>query len=70
MEMQKKMAIEKEDFDSAKILKFEIDKLRNVAMTLDTERALLTPLRSVRHPLKDNMNFQNDSLMETNEDLR
>jgi hypothetical protein len=45
------MAIENEDFDSAKILKFEIDRLRNAAMSLDTERVILTPIRSSRNPL-------------------
>lgn len=28
LETQKKMAIEQEDFDSAKILKYEIDRIR------------------------------------------
>ena len=30
--MQKKMAIDNEDFDSAKVLKYEIDRLRQMAM--------------------------------------
>jgi len=44
MENQKKAAIENEDFDSAKILKYEIDKLRQIAMNIDNERAVLTPI--------------------------
>jgi hypothetical protein len=39
------MAIDNEDFDSAKVLKYEIDRLRSMAMTLDTDRVLLTPIR-------------------------
>jgi hypothetical protein len=45
MEIQKKLAIENEDFDSAKVLKYEIDRLRSLAMTLDTDRVILTPIR-------------------------
>jgi hypothetical protein len=40
------MAVDNEDFDAAKVLKYEIDRLRAMAMTLDTDRALLTPIRS------------------------
>ena len=47
------MAIENEDFDSAKILKYEIDRLRQMAMQLDTERVILTPLKHQRAPLLD-----------------
>jgi hypothetical protein len=47
------MAIENEDFDSAKILKYEIDRIRSMAMSLDTDRVILTPIRSSRQPLKD-----------------
>jgi hypothetical protein len=39
------MAIEQEDFDAAKVLKYEIDRLRAMAMTLDTDRVVLTPIR-------------------------
>jgi len=46
METQKKLAIDNEDFDSAKILKYEIDRIRALAMTLDNERSTLTPIRS------------------------
>jgi len=42
--MQKKLAIENEDFDSAKILKFEIERMRNLAFNLDTERVITAPL--------------------------
>ena len=38
------MAIDNEDFDSAKILKYEIDRIRSMAMSLDTERVILTPI--------------------------
>lgn len=44
LEVQKKLAIENEDFDSAKVLKFEIERLRNMAMNLDTERVILAPI--------------------------
>lgn len=44
------MAIENEDFDSAKILKYEIDRLRQMAMALDTDRVILTPLRTSKRP--------------------
>jgi hypothetical protein len=39
------MAIENEDFDSAKVLKYEVDRLRAMAMSLDTDRVILTPIR-------------------------
>lgn len=42
------MAIENDDFDSAKVLKYEIDRLRSMAMTLDTDRVILTPIRQTR----------------------
>jgi len=44
LESQKKLAIENEDFDSAKVLKYEIQRIRSLAMTLDTERPSLTPV--------------------------
>ena len=44
LEAQKKLAIENEDFDTAKVLKFEIERLRSMAMTLDTDRVILAPL--------------------------
>lgn len=47
------MAIDSEDFDSAKIFKYEADRIRSMAMSLDTDRVILTPIRSSRHPLKD-----------------
>ena len=40
-----KVAIENEDFDSAKVLKYEIERLRNMASTLDTERIIHAPIR-------------------------
>ena len=46
--MKKKLAIENEDFDSAKVLKYEIGRLRGLAMTLDTDRVILTPLMGQR----------------------
>ena len=52
MEAQKKMAIDNEDFDSAKVLKYEIDRLRSLAMTIDTERVILSPItmnRPIQH---------------------
>ena len=36
MEHKKKIAIENEDFDSAKILKHEIERLKNFSMNLNT----------------------------------
>lgn len=39
------MAIDNEDFDSAKVLKYEIDRLRSLSMALDTDRVILTPIR-------------------------
>lgn len=45
------MAIDNEDFDSAKILKYEIDRLRSMAMQLDTDRVLLTPILRNRQPM-------------------
>lgn len=53
------MAIEQEDFDSAKILKYEIDRLRQMAMSLDTDRVILTPIRSSRAALMDLQNNEN-----------
>lgn len=44
METKKRIAIENEDFDSAKILKHEIDRLKNFSMNLNTARPALTPL--------------------------
>lgn len=35
LEGQKKQAIENEDFDSAKVIKYEIDRIRTTAMQLD-----------------------------------
>ena len=43
-EVQKKLAIDNEDFDSAKILKFEIERLKNLATNLDTERVISQPM--------------------------
>jgi hypothetical protein len=43
------MAIENEDFDSAKILKYEFDKLRSQSMAVDLERVGLTPIRTSRN---------------------
>lgn len=43
-EAQKKSAIDNDDFDTAKVLKYEIDRLRAMAMTLDTDRVILTPI--------------------------
>jgi len=45
LEMQKKNAIESDDFDTAKVLKYEIDRLKAMAMTLETDRVILTPIR-------------------------
>lgn len=61
------MAIENEDFDSAKILKHEIDRLRHIAMQLDTDRLILTPIRQQRPPLRD---MNKGSNQENYEDLR
>jgi hypothetical protein len=43
MEFQKKQAIEAEDYDASKMFKFEIDRLRDAALSFDTDR-LLTPI--------------------------
>jgi hypothetical protein len=58
------MAIENEDYDSAKVLKYEIDRLRSLAMNLDTDRATLTPIRQNR--VAYNMDSNNDNY----EDMR
>lgn len=61
LEMQKKLAIENEDFDSAKILKFEIERMRNLAFNLDTERVILAPLQqsvsTVRPPVQSERHY-------------
>ena len=49
LEQQKRLAIENDDFDSAKVLKYEIERLRSMAMTLDTDRVILTPIRQTRN---------------------
>lgn len=46
--MQKRQAIECDDFDAAKVLKYEIDRLKAMAMTLDTDRVILTPIKQTR----------------------
>jgi hypothetical protein len=48
LEAQKRQAIECDDFDSAKVLKYEIDRLRAMAMSLDTDRVILTPIKQTR----------------------
>lgn len=68
MEVQKKLAIENEDFDSAKILKYEIDRVRMMAMNFDNERAILTPIRSHRPQIQDV--HPNERQNDNYEDLR
>ena len=41
------------------MLKYEIDRLRNLAMTLDTDRVILTPIRQTRGTSRQDLHPDN-----------
>lgn len=47
LELQKRLAVENEDFDSAKVLKFEVERLKSLAMNLDAQRVIDQPYQQV-----------------------